>query len=73
MSCLGCNLIELKPVTLRTGEVVCSSCESWRVECEARYVLDLPTLEGRRTYLASIGKRADPIKAEMLAMHEATK
>ena len=39
MECLGCSYIETAPVTLRDGRVVCSSCEAWRHECEARYVL----------------------------------
>lgn len=39
--CLGCNAIETTPVTLRTGEVVCSSCDAWRHECEARAVIGM--------------------------------
>ena len=39
MECLGCNLVSASPVLLRTGKIVCSSCEAWRHECEARHVL----------------------------------
>ena len=68
--CLGCNLIEEKPVTLRTGKVVCSSCEAWRLECEARHVLALPTRADRAEYLAKVGpKRSSALTAEILAMH----
>jgi transcription elongation factor Elf1 len=41
MDCLGCNLLEISPVSLRTGVVVCSSCEAWRHECEARDTMKL--------------------------------
>jgi hypothetical protein len=56
MDCLGCNLIETSPVTLRDGRIVCSSCECWRFECEARFVLTKPNDE-KRDYLEGIGKK----------------
>jgi hypothetical protein len=56
MDCLGCNMIETSPVTLRDGRVVCSSCECWRFECEARHVLTKPNAE-KRVYLEEIGKK----------------
>lgn len=31
--CLGCSGIETKPVTLITGETVCSYCPAWKQEC----------------------------------------
>ena len=55
MECGGCNLIELAPVELDTGTVVCTSCPCWRLECEAREVLAKP-LEKRREYLDDIEK-----------------
>ena len=36
--CLGCE--NPTKVTLRTGTVVCNTCEEWRLECEARWALD---------------------------------
>lgn len=71
--CLGCERITYQPVTLRTGKVVCSSCEAWRLECEARYVLAMPTKEARQAYLAELKDRAEPLKAEMMAIYEGGK
>ena len=73
MDCLGCNMIETSPVTLRDGRVVCSSCECWRHECEARHVLTKPDVE-KRAYLEAIGeKRGDAarqeLREEMIALH----
>lgn len=76
--CLGCNQIETAPVTLRDGKVVCSSCPLWRAECEARWVVNLPSLEQRRDYIAGVrkerGKRAaEELKAEVAAEWERKK
>jgi len=57
MSCLGCNNIETHPVTLVTGTVVCSSCEAWRHECQAKAIAALPTLAERRAHLDGIQAR----------------
>ena len=54
MECLGCNFIESSPVKLRDGRTVCSQCECWRLECEARYALGLPD---RRAWLEKVRKR----------------
>lgn len=43
-------------VTLHTGEIVDSYSEEWRLECEARSVLAMPTIERRRAYLDGIRK-----------------
>ena len=67
--CLGCEKITYQPVTLRTGTVVCSSCEAWRLECEARYVLAMPTKEQRQAYLGDLKERAEKLKAEIMAIH----
>ena len=72
MDCLGCNLIETSPVTLRDGRIVCSSCECWRFECEARYVLTKPNDE-KRDYLEGIGKKRgeaarQELRQEMIAI-----
>lgn len=71
--CLGCERIEYQPVRLRTGKVVCSSCEAWRLECEARYVLAMPTKERRQAYLEDVKDRAEGLRAEMLAIYEEKK
>jgi len=57
VTCAGCNNIETHPVTLVTGRVVCSSCEEWRHECQAKSIAALPTLNERRAYLDSIQDR----------------
>ena len=72
MDCLGCNMIETSPVTLRDGRIVCSSCEAWRLECEARHVLTKPDVE-KRAYLAAIrenrGEAArQELRQEMIAI-----
>lgn len=69
MECLGCNFIITSPVTVRDGRIVCSSCEVWRLECEARHVLTLPH---KRDFLEKIKhKRGDEayhtLRNEMLA------
>lgn len=42
-------------VTLIDGRQVPSDSEAWRHECEARAVMNMPTLEARRGYLAKVG------------------
>jgi hypothetical protein len=72
--CLGCNLIETSPVTLRTGVVVCSSCECWRHECEARFVLTKPDAEKRKYLEGVMVKRGEKAKLylreEMIALYK---
>ena len=72
MDCLGCNLIETAPVTLRDGRVVCSSCEAWRLECEARTILKR---RDRKEYLEKVRQKrgvdaAVELRNEMLAIKE---
>lgn len=43
-ACLGCARLEqpdCNTVVLLTGEVVCSWCEAWRLECHAREIAEL--------------------------------
>ena len=42
--CLGCQRLENKDqcVTLASGTVVCTYCQAWMIECEARELLKLP-------------------------------
>jgi len=42
---------EPSPVSLVDGRVVLSDSEEWRHECEARHVLNMPTLSQRQGYL----------------------
>jgi len=65
MSCLGCNLIELHPVTLNDGRTVCNNCTDWRMECEAREVLKMP-LEARREYLEGVERKRGTAACELL-------
>jgi hypothetical protein len=44
-------------VTLHDGREVPSDSEEWRAECEARYLLNRPTIDERRALLAAIEKR----------------
>ena len=72
MICLGCLYIETAPVTLRDGRVVCSNCEAWRLECEARMVLKR---RDRKEYLEKVRQRrgvdaAVELRNEMLAIKE---
>ena len=74
MECLGCNYIETAPVTLRDGRVVCSSCEAWRLECEARTVLKrkdikkyIEAVRAKRGIDASV-----KLRNEMLAIKNGT-
>ena len=72
MDCLGCNYIETAPVTLRDGRVVCSSCEAWRLECEARTILKR---RDRKEYLEKVRQKrgvdaAVELRNEMLAIKE---
>ena len=44
-------------VVLVDGREVSSASEEWRHECEARYILKLPSLEQRRAWLADLERR----------------
>jgi hypothetical protein len=58
--------------TLHDGTVVASDSEAWRHECEARHVINMPTLEQRRAYLAGIeDKRGAAAAAALRATIEA--
>jgi len=72
MDCLGCNYIKTAPVTLRDGRLVCSSCEAWRLECEARTILKR---RDRKEYLEKVRQKrgvdaAVELRNEMLAIKE---
>lgn len=50
-----------KSVTLQIGgEAVCTYCERYRHECEARHVCRLATREARREYIDSVTKHRGP-------------
>ena len=51
MSCDHCTRPDAPRVRLVDGRQVCSWCEAWRHECEARAILALPTLRKRRAML----------------------
>ena len=48
--CLGCQRCEADTVELIDGRQVCTWCEDYRAECEARAVLSMPK-QARRDYL----------------------
>jgi len=76
--CLGCQACEAGPVvTLVSGRTVCTSCPSWRLECEARELLDM-LLEARRAALSDREARRGvesvaELKTVMKAVFEARK
>ena len=49
--------------------------EAWRMECEARYLLSLPTLEDRREALGmnARAQRKAALMAEMTRVHKAAR
>lgn len=51
MTCAKCIKPDAPRVTLVDGQEVCTWCEEWRHECEARTILSMPTLRQRRAYL----------------------
>lgn len=65
MDCLGCNLIESSAVTLLDERIVCSSCPAWRLETEAREVLNKP-LEQRKVYLEKVEEKRGRVACEEL-------
>lgn len=78
MTCLGCNNIEVKPVTLVDGTVVCNTCEAWRHECEARMIAGMETLQQRREYLDIVERRrgkpaADALRVTMMLIWDQRK
>ena len=79
MECMGCEKIadDKILVKLRTGQVVCSTCEAWRMETEARALLAMP-LDRRRMQLEMIEKHrgeaaTNALKKEMTEIHRAMK
>ena len=42
--------------TLLSGESCCAMCDRWRRECEARYVLAMPSKQHRQDYLYGYDK-----------------
>lgn len=49
--CSSCAHQDKPRATLVDGRQVCTWCEDWRHECEARHVLSLQPLAARRAYL----------------------
>lgn len=51
---------------LADGTDVCSASEDWRHECEARWILKLPSLQQRRDWLASLEPRRGKTEVQRL-------
>lgn len=67
MTCLGCQRCEEGPVvTLHDGRVVCSYCEDWRAECEARAVIAMSGKAERNRFLADVERIRGKEAAEEL-------
>lgn len=87
--CLGCELVATENVvTLRTGKLVCNTCPTWMLECEAREWLKRIRAKGPRnqkegfdmlmSLIESIKKRrgqagADALLAEIQAIRLGSK
>lgn len=54
---MNCCTWRAPMVTLVTGEQVPSDSPKWLHECQARYIIELPTRERREKFLAEIAKR----------------
>lgn len=67
MTCTGCTRCEDGPwKTLADGRVVCHRCEDWRAECEARVVINMPTVQERRKFIADVTRARGEAAAEKL-------
>jgi len=53
-------------VKLIDGRQVDRSSEEWRHECEARFLIGLPTIDERRDFLAGIEKKRGAAEADRL-------
>ena len=68
MSCEDCARLEAGPVvTLVDGRQVCSYCELWRVECEARHILKMPSRDSRRDYIERVKTKRGEAAGRQLA------
>ena len=54
---MNCCTWKASQKTLHDGREVPSDSEEWRAECEARYLLNRPSIDERRALLAAIEKR----------------
>lgn len=54
MTCDACPHSDKPRATLVDGRQVCTWCEDWRHECEARFILSMPTLSARRRHLYGV-------------------
>lgn len=54
MTCAKCTKPDAERVTLVDGRQVCTWCEDWRHECEARAILAIQPLARRRAHLYGI-------------------
>jgi len=57
MSTKICDCSRDKTIQLELGGVCCSFCEKHRAECEARYVLNMPTKVKRNIYLSNVEEK----------------
>lgn len=77
MKCEKKDCSRTKNITSATGQVVCSYCEVWRNDCEARYLLSLPLSKRRSALEARSLKRGESsikeLKFAMLEIHNAKK
>jgi hypothetical protein len=75
MQCEKCE--RPKTVKLADGRMVCTWCNDWTIECEARHLLRMPLAE-RRAALAAREKKRRPnaieeLKKAMVLIHGQSK
>jgi hypothetical protein len=69
LRCASCGQVHApwaRIVTLHDGRQVSNYSEEWRAECEARDVIDLPTLTQRRQYVELVERKRGAESARKL-------
>lgn len=66
--CLGCGKVHAgaREVALVDGTVVSNYSEAWRIECEARAILNTPGLDRRQARLDRIERSRGKVTADQL-------
>lgn len=59
LRCDACGQVhpDAKLVLLHDGREVGNYSEEWRLECEAKFVVNMATLDKRRSYLSAVAEK----------------
>lgn len=74
--CIDCTRREEKTnlVLLSSGDKVCTYCDLWKIECEAKHLLAMPLTQRRQELDERVKRRGkqsvDELKAVMLRIHD---